>query len=87
MAAAGQPVHRPTRKPPVSAIPAEDRIDINQASLEQLLKVPGMKRTWAARIVRFRPYNSKQDLLDKGVVPNAVFERIRDYLIAHRSKD
>lgn len=76
--------HRPSHE---SSIAPEKRVDINQASVEELLRVPGMKRTWAERIVRFRPYNSKQDLLDKGIVPNAVFDRIRDYVIAHRKKD
>jgi len=62
----------------------EARVDINRATSEELLKVPGMTRTWAARIVRFRPYRSKQDLLDRGVVSREVYNRIKDYVIAHR---
>jgi competence protein ComEA len=64
----------------------EDRVDLNHASLEQLLKVPGMTRTWAERIIRFRPYRSKQDLVDEGIVPGDVYQRIRDAVIAHRDK-
>jgi DNA uptake protein ComE-like DNA-binding protein len=73
--------------PPTSrkAPPPEARIDINHASVEELLKVPGMTRSWAGRIVRFRPYRSKQDLLDRGVLPGDVYDRIRDYVIAHRA--
>ena len=72
--------------PPTSANapPPEARIDINHASLDQLLKIPGMKPSWAGRIVRFRPYRTKQDLLDKGVLPSSVYDRIKDYVIAHR---
>jgi|SRR5580704_12420252 DNA uptake protein ComE-like DNA-binding protein len=66
--------------------PPETRVDINHASLEELLKVPGMTRTWAGRIVRFRPYRSKQDLVDRGVVSSAVYNRVKDYIIAHREK-
>ena len=66
-----------------SAAP-EDRVDINTASLDQLLKVPGMTRTWAARIVRFRPYRAKNELLDRGIVTSAVYDRIKDYIVAHR---
>jgi DNA uptake protein ComE-like DNA-binding protein len=76
-------------KPKTSAAqhPApEARIDINHASLDELLKVPGMTRSWAGRIVRFRPYHSKQDLLDKGVVTSEVYDRIKDYVIAHRDQ-
>ena len=69
----------------VRSVPApEDRIDINHATLQQLLKAPGMSASWAGRIVRFRPYRTKQDLLDRGVVPGDVYQRIKDSLIAHR---
>lgn len=67
-------------------VPPEQRVDINRATLEELMKVPGMTRTWALRILRFRPYRTKQELVDEGVVPSAVYARIRDYLIAHRLK-
>ena len=62
------------------------RVDINQATLDELLKIPGMTRTWAGRIVRFRPYRTKQDLLDRGVLSPEVYNRIKDYVIAHREK-
>ena len=61
-------------------------LDINHATVEQLLTVPGMTRTWALRIVRFRPYRTKQDLQDEGVLPGDVYTRVKDYLIAHREK-
>jgi DNA uptake protein ComE-like DNA-binding protein len=64
----------------------EARVDINHASADELRKVPGMTQTWAARIVRFRPYRTKQDLLDKGVLPSEVYDRLKDFLIAHRDK-
>ena len=50
------------------------------------MRVPGMTRSWAGRILRFRPYRTKQDLLDHGIVPPVVYARIKDYLIAHREK-
>ena len=50
------------------------------------MKVPGMTRTWAARIIRYRPYRAKNDLIDRGVVSNQVYDRIKDYIIAHRAK-
>jgi DNA uptake protein ComE-like DNA-binding protein len=59
-------------------------VDINRATVAELMKVPGMRQSWAARIVRFRPYRSKLDLLEQGVVPQEVYQRIRDDVIAHR---
>jgi DNA uptake protein ComE-like DNA-binding protein len=64
----------------------ETRIDINHASVEQLMKAPGMTRTWAARIVKYRPYRTKQDLLEYGIVTSEVYDHIKDYVIAHRDE-
>jgi competence protein ComEA len=62
------------------------RVDINHASAVELAKVPGLTPSWAGRIVRFRPYRSKQDLVDRGVLPSDVYDRIKDYVIAHRGE-
>jgi competence protein ComEA len=67
-----------------ATVPQEARIDINSATVEELLKVPGMTRTWAERIIRFRPYRSKDDLLQRGVVTSQLYDRIKGYVIAHR---
>lgn len=66
------------------APPPEARIDINHASVDELLKVPGMTPSWAGRIVRFRPYRTKMDLVEYGVVTSQVYDRIKDYVIAHQ---
>jgi DNA uptake protein ComE-like DNA-binding protein len=54
--------------------------------MEELLKVPGITSTWAARIIRFRPYRTKADLLEHGVLPGDVYDRIKDSIIAHRGE-
>jgi competence protein ComEA len=66
--------------------PPDQRLDINFASFDELLKVPGMTRVWAGRIVRNRPYRTKQDLIDRGIVSSKVYSRIKDFVIAHREK-
>lgn len=71
-------------KPAAPAV--EARVDINRASVEELMKVPGMTATWAGRIVRFRPYRTKLDLLERGVVTSQVYDRIKDSVVAHRDK-
>jgi DNA uptake protein ComE-like DNA-binding protein len=65
--------------------PPDARVDINHASAAELAKIPGLTPSWAGRIVRFRPYRTKQDLVDRGVLPSDVYDRIKDYVIAHRS--
>lgn len=48
------------------------------------MKMPGMTKSWAGRIIRFRPYHSKNELVEHGVITGAVYMRIKDYVIAHR---
>ena len=45
-----------------------------------------MTQGWAERVVRFRPYRTKQDLFDKGIVSSEVYDRIKESIIAHRDK-
>lgn len=52
--------------------------------MDELLKVPGMSQEWAAQIVRFRPYRTKEDLVEKGMVTAQVYDRIKYYVIARR---
>ena len=70
----------------LAASDPESRIDINTATIDELLKVPGMTRTWAARIIRYRPYRAKNDLIDRGIVSSQVYDHIKNYIIAHRGK-
>lgn len=68
-----------------TANPPEAPIDINHATIGELMKIPGMTQTWAARIVRFRPYRAKNELLDRGIVSSEVYGRIRNFIVAHRN--
>lgn len=62
-------------------------VDINHATLEQLLALPGLTRPWAQRIVRFRPYRSKLDLFQEAVLPGQIYLKIKDHIIAHRDRE
>jgi DNA uptake protein ComE-like DNA-binding protein len=77
-------VSLPATKTATAAPAAADRVDVNHASVAELETVPGMTPTWATRIVRYRPYRTKQDLVDQGIVSRVVYERI--FVIAHRNK-
>lgn len=50
------------------------------------MKIPGITRIWAERIVRFRPYRGKNDLINRGIVPGEVYGRIKDSIVAHREQ-
>jgi DNA uptake protein ComE-like DNA-binding protein len=66
--------------------PPEARIDINHGTEDQLMTIPSMTHIWARRIIRFRPYRIKSDLMGMGVIPDDMYDRIKDYVIAHREK-
>jgi predicted DNA-binding helix-hairpin-helix protein len=61
-------------------------VDVNEGALPELMRIPGMTSVWAGRIVRFRPYSSKYALKLEGVLPADVYERLKQFLVAHREK-
>lgn len=63
------------------------KVDLNTASVQELMQVPGMTRTWAARVVRFRPYRAKNNLLDRGVLPPELYDRVKEFIVVHREAE
>jgi DNA uptake protein ComE-like DNA-binding protein len=57
-------------------------VDLNSASESQLLDLPGINRPAARRIIDGRPYRDKHDLLDKGILSGATYQKIRDQVTA-----
>lgn len=55
-------------------------ISINNASSAELDKLPGIGPVTAGKIIGGRPYGSVQELLDKGAVGKAAFEKIKDLI-------
>jgi competence protein ComEA len=64
------------------SVPAADLIDINHANAAQLKALPGIGDAYSAAIVKNRPYKNKTQLLSKGIIPQAVYSKIRDKIIA-----
>jgi len=57
-------------------------IDINKASREDLLSLPGVTEHEADRIIAQRPYDDAHDLVTRRVLPQAEYDKIRDRVIA-----
>ena len=62
------------------------QVDINTASASQLRALPGVGHTYAKRIIQNRPYTSKDQLVTKGVLPQGVYNKIKNQIVAHRMK-
>jgi DNA uptake protein ComE-like DNA-binding protein len=65
----------------------EDRVDLNSAGRKRLAKLPGLTGEDADRIVANRPYTQRRDLVRKGVLSEAKFDRIRDEVYVDHEKD
>jgi competence protein ComEA len=59
-------------------------IDINSASAEELDKLPGVGPARAKAIISHRPYNGKDDLANRKVIPQNVYDQIKDKIIARQ---
>ncbi len=57
-------------------------IDINRAKADELMTLKGIGEARAAAIINGRPYARKDDLLKKKIVPESVYNEIKDRIIA-----
>lgn len=61
---------------------ADDKIDINHAKADVLMKLDGIGDARATAIIKGRPYKGKDDLVAKKIIPQAVYDKIADQIIA-----
>jgi competence ComEA-like helix-hairpin-helix protein len=59
-------------------------VDINSASAEELDRLPGVGPARAKAIIANRPYNGKDDLTQRKVIPPNVYNQIKDKIIARQ---
>lgn len=71
-------------KPPAAPAPATDLIDINTADKAKLMTLDGIGDARSDAIIKGRPYRAKNELADKGIIPEAVYDKIKDRIIARQ---
>lgn len=89
---AAAPVAKPAAAP--AAVPAaapaaeakQEPMDINSASAKELATLPKIGDVRAKAIVKGRPYNGKDDLINKKVIPQDAYDAIKDMIIAKQAK-
>jgi DNA uptake protein ComE-like DNA-binding protein len=57
-------------------------LDINSASPAELETLPGIGEAYSKKIVENRPYKRKDELVQKKVVPQATYDKIKEHIIA-----
>jgi helix-hairpin-helix protein len=56
-------------------------LDVNNASLQALSKLPGVSNADAERIVSNRPYYAEADLVHRRILTPEQYDRLRDRLV------
>jgi DNA uptake protein ComE-like DNA-binding protein len=67
---------------PAAAPAKADAMDINSASEKELATLKGIGDVRAKAIVKGRPYKGKDELVQKKIVPQNVYDDIKDQIIA-----
>ena len=57
-------------------------VDINRASVAELKAIPGIGDAYSAAIIKARPYKNKSQLVSKKVLPQGVYDKVKDKIMA-----
>jgi competence protein ComEA len=60
-------------------------VDINSASDDELKALPGIGEAYAKRIIANRPYQRKDQLVSRKVIPEATYNGIKDQIFAKQA--
>ena len=77
---AAKPATTAAAKPAMK--PAHEMLDLNTATRDQLVALPGIGETYADAIIKARPFTSKTQLVSKKVLPEAAYKKVRSMVIA-----
>ena len=65
-----------------AAAPKAEPMDINSASEKELATLKGIGDVRAKAIVKGRPYKGKDELVQKKIIPQGVYDDIKEQIIA-----
>ncbi|NUQ27111.1 MAG: helix-hairpin-helix domain-containing protein [Acidobacteriaceae bacterium] len=69
-----------------TASSASSLVDINSATADQLKAIPGIGDAYSKKIIDGRPYANKTQLVSKNILPQGVYDKVKDKIIAKQAK-
>ena len=82
--AQSKPAAPPAATPKTDAV-KKAPLDLNSATQDELKALPGIGDAYAKKIVENRPYKRKDELVQKKIVPQATYDKIKDLIIAKQA--
>ncbi len=67
-------------------IAKQEPVDINSATDAELKAIPGLGDAYIAKIVVNRPFANKAQLVSRKILPESVYEKVKDRIIAKQPK-
>ncbi|MDZ4864198.1 MAG: helix-hairpin-helix domain-containing protein [Gemmatimonadota bacterium] len=83
-AASQQVTAKPVAAPAASMAtkPAHELLNLNTATRDQLVTLPGVGESYADAIIKARPFKSKSELVSRKVLPEAAYKKFESMVIA-----
>ena len=77
---------KPQAQTAAKAASTASLLDVNSASKADLQALPGIGDVYAQKIIDGRPYQRKDQLVSKKIIPQATYDKIKDLLVARQGK-